>query len=216
MSVKHPFTQAFVASLALVTVAAVIAMADEKDPKPASPAEIKLPPGWTQADLEACMLAWTPGKMHEHLAKATGVWSGKSTMWMGPGAEPIKSECVSTVTPIMDGRFIKYEMKGDMPGMGPYNGFGLYGYDNVSQEFNSTWIDNHSTGMMRGTGKLSDDGKTLTWKFTYNCPLTKKPAIMREIETITGPDTKTLETFAADPKSGQEYKMMSIEFTKKP
>lgn len=216
MKFQTSFTQAFVASLALVTLAAVIAIAAEpNDKKPPSTAEIKLPPGWTQADLEACMLAGTPGKMHEHLLKGTGQWTGKSTMWMGPGAEPITSECTSTVTPIMDGRYIKYEMKGDMPGMGPYNGFGLYGYDNVSQEFNSTWIDNHSTGMMRGTGKLSPDGKTLTWKFTHNCPLTKKPAVMREIETITGPNTRTLEMFGADPKSGQEYKMMSISFVKK-
>jgi hypothetical protein len=34
------------------------------------------------------------------------------------------------------------------------------------------------------------------------------------VETITGADTKTLEMFGADPKSGKEYKMMRIELTK--
>ena len=29
------------------------------------------------------------------------------------------------------------------------------------------------------------------------------------------PNTKTLEMFGTDPKSGEEFKMMSIEFTKK-
>ena len=89
---------------------------------PASlPADLKLPPGWTMEDMQACILAATPGKKHEHLASEAGIWNGKTTMYM-PGAEPIKSECVSTITPMMDGRFIKCEMKGDMPGMGPYRG----------------------------------------------------------------------------------------------
>ena len=126
-------------------------------------------------DMQACMLAATPGKMHQHLAKEAGVWNGKTTMFM-PGAEPATSECVSTITPIMDGRYIKCEIKGDMPGMGPFEGFGIYGFDNVSQKFVSSWIDNQGTGMMNGTGELSDDGKVMSWKFTFNCPVTKKPA----------------------------------------
>ena len=34
----------------------------------------------------------------------------------------------------MDGRFIKVEVEGEMPGMGPFHGFGIYGFDNVTQE----------------------------------------------------------------------------------
>ena len=212
---------AIAASLALAIVVGSIAVAGNdpaKDAKPAAgsqqPADIKLPPGWTKEDMEACMLAGTPGKMHERLASGVGTWRGKTTMWMVPDAEPIKSECTSTVTPIMDGRYFKAEMAGEMPGMGPYSGFGIQGFDNVSQKFVANWIDNHSTGIMTGVGELSADGKTLTWKYTYNCPLNKKPAVLREVETVTGSKTKTLEMFGADPKSGKEFQMMRIEFTK--
>jgi hypothetical protein len=182
--------------------------------KPAGKPEFKLPPGWTEADLQACMLAGTPGKMHEHLAQSVGNWQGKSTMWMGPGADPITSDTSSACKALMDGRYFQVEVSGDMPGMGPYKGQGLYGFDNVAQKFACTWIDNHGTGMMTGTGELSADGKTITWNFTYNCPIAKKPVAMREIETTDG-NTKTLEMFGADPKSGKEYKMMRIELTKK-
>ena len=34
---------------------------------------------------------------------------------------------------LMDGRYIKCEMTGNMPGMGPFTGLGFYGFDNVSQ-----------------------------------------------------------------------------------
>jgi hypothetical protein len=177
--------------------------------------EFKLPPGWTKADMEACMLAGTPGKSQQRLVAEAGEWAGKTTMWMMPDSPPVTSECSATITPIMDGRFTLTEMNGEMPGMGPYIGQGLQGYDNVSQKFVSTWIDNHSTGIMNGEGKLSADGKTLTWTFTFNCPLTQKPATMRQVETLTGSKTKTLIMYNTDPKSGKEYKMMNVELTKK-
>ena len=206
-----------VAVIALAVVVGSIAIAAD-DARPAAAGakqEMKLPPGWTEEEVKSCMAACTPGKMHEHLARGVGTWQGKSTMWMYPSAEPATSDCTSTVTPMMDGRFIKVEYAGEMPGMGPYNGFGIFGFDNVSQKFVSTWIDTCGTGMGNGTGELSADGKTLTITRTYNCPLSKKPVSMKEVETITGQNTKTLEITGSDPKSGKEFKMLSVEFTRK-
>lgn len=201
-------------------VAGSIALAQPaKDSKPAAPSagqpEMQLPPGWTEADMQACVQAGTPGKMHELLAKDIGVWEGKCKMWMAPGTEPMTSDCTSTVTGIMDGRYVKGVWEGDMPGMGPFRGEGVIGFDNVLQKFVGTWYDNHSTGIMTGTGELAADGKTMTWKYTYQCPITKKPTTMRQIERTTGEKTKSFEMFGTDPKSGAEYKMMSVEFTKK-
>src|SRR5262245_38105891 len=198
-------------------VAAIIgsnAIADQKDTKVAGQQEMKLPPGWTMEDMQACIVAGTPGKMHEELAKDVGDWTGKCTMWMTPDGEATKSECTMSVKPMMDGRYVKSEMAGEMPGMGPYTGLGISGFDNVSQKFVSTWIDNHSTGMMTGTGELSPDGKKLAWTFNFNCPLTKKGAVMRQIDTNTSATTKRIEMFGPDPKTGKEYKMMDIELTK--
>jgi hypothetical protein len=207
---------AVVAAVGLATVVASIAVAQpSKDSKNQGQPEMKLPPGWTAADMQACIVAGTPGEMHQHLAKGVGEWQCKTTMWMAPDTQSMNSEGKLTVTPVMDGRYTRCEIVGDMPGMGPYHSSGFYGFDNVSQQFVSTFIDNHSTGIMTGTGHLSPDGKVLTWNFMYNCPITKKPAVIREVETITGPNTKTLEMFGKDPKSGREFKMMSIALTRK-
>jgi hypothetical protein len=204
------------ASLAVATTLGSFSLADDKkDANPSGNPEAKLPPGWTEADMKACIAAGTPGKMHEHLAKGVGAWNAKVTMWMHPDTEPMTNDGTSTVTSIMDGRFIKVEMSGEMPGMGPYSGFGIYGYDNVTEKFVSTWIDNHSTGIMQGTGMLSPDGKVLTWTYSHTCPLTKKPMTMREVETVTGPDSRTLEMFGTPPKVGKEFRMMRIELTRK-
>jgi hypothetical protein len=134
---------------------------------------------------------------------------------MAPNTEPISSDMTSKITSIMDGRFTQVESKGSTP-MGPFNGLGTYGYDNVSKKFQSTWIDNCGTAIMVGTGELSSDGETMTWTYNYTCPITKKPTTMREVERHTGKDACTLEMYGIDPKSGKEFKMMEIAMTRKP
>jgi hypothetical protein len=201
--------------VALAAIVASIAVANAKDAKPETPADIKLPPGWTAEDMQACMQAATPGKMHELLAKDVGEWTGKTTMYMGPDGPPMTSECTSTVSKLLDDRFIKVEMKGDMPGMGPYQGGGIYGYDNVSKKFVSSWIDNYSTGIMQGEGDLSRDGKSITWDYKFSCPIVKKKVSMKEVDTKTSENTKTLEMWTDDPKTGKNYKMMNIELTRR-
>lgn len=216
MNYRKELAPVLIVAVGMVAVVSIGIAEPSKNTRTGDQPEMKLPPGWTEEDMMACAIAGTPGKMHEHLAKGAGVWEARTTMWMTPGAEPMTCAGTSKVRTIMDGRYIKRVMEGEMPGMGPYKGLCFYGYDNVAKQFVSVWLDNHSTGIGRGVGELSEDGKTLTWKYTYNCPLTSKPATIREIETITGPDTKTLVSFATDPKTGKEYKMMHIDLTRKP
>lgn len=204
------------AALGCTAVITTLALAEPSKDKPGAGAMPPLPPGWTEADMQACAVAAMPGPMHEHLQGSTGVWEGKTSMWMAPGMPAMNSTCTSTITPAMDGRFVKCEYSGDMPGMGPFKGMGINGFDNVSGKFQSTWIDNMGTGIMFGTGELSADKKVLTWNYNFNCPVTKKPAVMRLVETSTGKDSMKLEMYTNDPKSGKEYKMMEIVFTRKP
>ena len=202
----------WVAVIGIVLTAVATSFADDQaaNPDAAMPPQMKLPPGWTMEDMQACMVAAAPGKMQQLLAKDAGEWRGKCTMWMAPDTEPMTSNCSSLITPIMDGRFVKIEMNGEMPGMGPFSGMGINGYDNVAQKFNSTWVDNHSSGIMNGTGDLSADGKTLTWNYTMSCPITKKPTTIRQVETSVDDNTKKIEMFGDDPKTGKEFKMMSF------
>jgi len=209
---KYLLCSALFAALAATASVTAIALADSASTAPA--AEPQLPPGWTMQDMQSMMEAGTPGEMHKKLASEVGTWQAKTQMWMAPGAPPMESAGVSKVTPLMDGRFIQVEMGGEMPGMGPYKGLGIYGFDNVAQKFVAIWLDNHGTGIMKGEGELSDDGKVLTWEFTGNCPITKAPIKIREVETVTGPNTKTIESFGIPPKGTEEMKIMRIELTR--
>jgi hypothetical protein len=212
MKLKSLLTPAGVALLGLTAILSVARAADSK--KADAPAA-QLPPGWTAEEMERCIKAGTPGEGHAQLTKNVGTWVGKSSFWMAPGTPAVTGEVTAEYAPIMDGRFVKCDMSGECPAMGPFQGIGLFGFDNVSQKFVASLIDNHSTGIMQGTGELSEDGKTLNWTYTANCPRTQELATLRQVETNNGPKSKTLEMFAEDPKSGKEFKMMQIEFTKK-
>jgi hypothetical protein len=176
--------------------------------------DLKLTPE-QMADMKVCMEAGTPGPNHEFLAKGIGTWEGKSKMWMSPEAAAIESPVTTKISSVMDGRFTKCEVSGDMPGMGAFNGYGLYGFDNTAQKFQSVWIDNCGTGMMVGTGELSSDQKTMTWTYTYTCPIQKKQVTMREVERWTGPNAMTMEMYGQEPHTGKEFKMMEIACTRK-
>jgi hypothetical protein len=176
--------------------------------------EMQLPPGWTEADMQACMAAGTPGEMQKKLARGVGRWAGTNSMWMAPGTEPMKTQCTANISSLMEGRYVKCEFAGDMPGMGPFQGMGFEGFDNVTQKFVAAWMDNHSTGIMNGDGTLSADGSTLTWNYSYMCPITKKPTTMREVDHYTGDNSMTMDMWSIDPKSGKEYKCMHIELTR--
>lgn len=210
--------KSFVVAACMVGLAAlagsVATAQNRKDTKPA-PKAADQPPGISAEDMKAMMDAGKLGKMHEFLGKQVGVWQGENQMWMAPGAPPMKSNCTSTITSIMGGRYTKADVAGEIPGMGPFMGMGITGFDNVSQKFVGSWIDNHGTGIMNGVGELSKDGKTLSWNYTCNCPITKKSTVMRQIETYPDANTMTLEMFATDPKSGKEYKCMQIDFSKR-
>lgn len=188
-----------------------------KTPAATPPAgEMQLPPGMTAEDMQACIEAGTPGEMQAHLTSQVGVWSGPQKMWMSPESPAMESKCTSTITSMFDGRYAKCAVESEIPGMGEFHGEGIYGFDNVSQTFQASWIDSMATGIMNGKGELSSDKKTMTWSYTFTCPITKKPTTMREVQQSTGKDSMTMTMYTIEPKSGKEYKMMEAMLTRQP
>jgi hypothetical protein len=165
--------------------------------------------------MQAMMEAATPGAMHDWLVKGCGTWEGTFKMWESPDAQPQESTCKSVVSPMLEGRFTKCETTSSMMGM-PFQGQGIVGYNNTTQQFEQNWIDNMGTMQMNMTGKLSDDKKTLTWTSHFMCPVQKKEVAMREVQTMTGADSLKLEFYGPDMSGKvQEYKMMEITMTRK-
>lgn len=168
-------------------------------------------------DSAAVQKAWreymTPSKVHEMLAEETGKWDNKMTFWMGPDAPPQTENSVSTIKMIMGDRYQETMYDGNMMGM-PFTGRGLLAYDNATEEFITTWIDNMGTGIMVLRGKHDKDNKTTTMTGEMVDPITKKNIAVREVYTIVDENTRKMEMYH-DRGDGNEYKSMEIIMTRK-
>lgn len=193
--------------------------------KPAAP-EVKAPAAPAQPtpeDMKKMMEAWAatamPGKEHATLTANVGVWDGKCTMHDPMSGKTTESVCVTTTTSMLGGRFTRSETQGKMDmGMGPadFEGFGLTGYNNVSKKYESTWCDNFGTLILNFTGDRSADGKVLTLTTHFKDPMSGQDSWMREVETVTGPNTMTLEMYGPSMDGKGEMKMMEIAYTRRP
>ena len=188
---------------ALFLIASTAALADEPK-KEMSPEE--------KAMMEKYMKAATPGPEHAELAKMAGKWTLAVSMWMAPGAPAMKSQGSSTFTSVLGGRFLQEETKGEMNGQ-PFEGMGLQGYDNVTKQYFSSWVDNMGTGPMNLKGKCAQKKCTLHGKMAD--AIAGKEVAVSEVMTQTDNDHFTFTMWGPGP-DGKQFKTMQIDYTRAP
>ena len=155
----------------------------------------------------------TPNANHEVLKSLIGSWKANVTFWMDPKGEPQVSEGTSETTLIMDGRFVEQSYHGSMMGQ-PFEGRGIYGYDNLRKEYTGLWLDNFATGVMVSAGKYDAAAKTLTEEGSMSCPITNEAhRWYKAVTTFTDADHYTYESFMKD-KDGKEFRSMIISYTR--
>lgn len=198
--------RSFAAALSLLALTTVPAMAQDKPKETA-------PPGMDPAAMEAMMKAGSPGENHKHIARYAGDWTFTNKMWMDPSQPPAESSGTMRGEMILGGRYVQATWKGTMMGT-PFEGRGTHGYDNLSKQYVSTWIDNMATGIMYSTGTCDAAGKRCEDKGDMMDPMTGQKSYMRSVTTWTSDKSFTMEMYGPGP-SGQEVKMMEFVVTKK-
>lgn len=193
----------------LVCVIAVAAISAQDKPPvgttgAASPEE--------KAMMDAMIKAATPGPNHQMLASVAGNWTFKNRMWMNPTAPPTESTGTVTYTTLFDGRYVQGQYRGDMMGM-PFEGLGLMGYDNTTQRFEATWIDNMGTMIMFMTGQYDPATKSITYTGQMNDPVKPGTKVsVREVVRLVSPDSHVMEWY--ETRNGKEAKTMEIVYNR--
>jgi len=172
----------------------------------------KQPSAEEQAAMEKYMKAAAPGPEHQKLAKLAGKWKAQVTAWMAPGAPPEKSDGSVEFKPILGGRYLTQEFKGNMGGQ-PFEGMGIMGYDNVLKERFATWTDSMSTGLLVMRGKCAADAKKCTTKGQGSDAMAGKLVSFTETTTMTDDDHFTFELRGPGP-DGKQYKLLEIAYTR--
>ncbi|MBI4387703.1 MAG: DUF1579 domain-containing protein [Candidatus Omnitrophica bacterium] len=154
-----------------------------------------------------------PSEAHKVLEGFAGNWTYTSKFWMVPDGPTEESIGTATHTVVYGGRFLKQEIKGNWMNE-PFEGIGYTGYDNIKQEYVSTWIDSMATGIMMVSGQYDAATKTLKQSGENSCPLTgEKSRHGRSEWTVTDNDHNTYTTYLTGP-DGNEFKAMEIVYTR--
>lgn len=156
--------------------------------------------------------AGAPGEQHKQMASLEGQWDTKTKSWMEQNKPPMETTGSCEYKMVMGGRFLKQKCTGEMMGK-QFEGMGVTGYDNTSQKYTSTWMDNMATTLhvMEGT---AGDTKTITQQGEYTCPM-RGHMKLRSVLKIIDDKTHIFEMYGTDDKGGQEAKMMEITYSRK-
>jgi Protein of unknown function (DUF1579) len=165
-----------------------------------------------KAEMDAYMKAGTPGAPHQALASTAGSYDLKIKSWHEPNGPAMEDTGTATRTMALAGRVLVEEISSSMMGM-PYTGRGMFGFDNVSGKYWSTWNDSMSTGIVLSEGTC-DANQSCSFTGTWNDPIKKGPVKARMTTRWTSPTTQVFELHGPG-KDGKEMKMMEITYTKK-
>jgi hypothetical protein len=95
----------------------------------------------------------------EFLGAHSGSWTGSNTLQDPHSGKPEESSSTATLTPVLDGRFVRVDYTWDYQGK-PQEGSLLIGYDPKSGEVSGHWIDSWHMGrkVLNCVGTSTDDG----------------------------------------------------------
>lgn len=165
--------------------------------------------------MEEMMAAWeaaaTPGEHHRLLDRFVGTFDAEVSYWMDPAAPPQVSHGTMVNEWILDGHHLKESYSGDMMGE-PFEGLGLWSYDNAAKTYRGLWTDSMSTGWSIAAGYANDGGKSFTMHATDTDPMTGEP--MHSEDTIEVVDENTHKMTRMGIMGDQRVKMMEIVYTR--
>ncbi len=165
-------------------------------------------------EIMKAMELMAPNEKHVVLEQFVGDWTynGMFKMFKDAPAQELTGMMKSIL--VYEGRFLKQEVEG--PWMGSkFEGLGFTGYDNVKEEYVTTWLDNTATGIMASSGDYDASTKTLNLKGKHSCAMSgEKERYYRSEWTLLSDNESVYKSYTLDP-NGEEYMSMEIRYTRK-
>lgn len=143
---------------------------------------------------------------HKKLQNMCGQWRGTTQTFFEPEILADESTIIGSINPILGGRFMLHEYKGNLQGK-PYEGFVIYGYALTEEKFQSAWMDtfhmgtsimfsesNNSNGGLHLIGNYSGGDESWTWRTEIDMPNSNEMRITAYNISPTGVEAKATDT----------------------
>ncbi len=147
---------------------------------------------------------------HKIFEQFVGQWDAKVTIFENNAPQSFTG--IQTNTLGLGGRFLNTAFRGNFGG--DFAGSGTMGYNNVTKQYESTWVDSMSTWItFENNGTYDSSTKTLTLKGQVTDPQTNQKRATRTVYTVNSNTQYTCSTF--ETANGTETKTMEIVYTRK-
>jgi hypothetical protein len=189
------------APLLLIFSAVAVSAQDKSPQKPEATPDAHQTPDATR-----------PGPEQEFLAKRAGEYNRTIKFAAQPNADATASSGTSKISVALGGRFIVEENNDTVFGR-PVSGTRIYGFNNITKQYEAVWMYTGSTAMIFLTGTSTDGGKTVDLTgMTQNVHGDKIPlhAIIRQID-----DNQFVVTLMSAGPDGKEAAFQETTYTRK-
>ena len=141
-----------------------------------------------------------------------GDWTVTVSLLMDP-QHPVVEQGTSTFSRVLGGRHVLQDLRFS-PGGEPFEGLGYLGYDNVTGQYFSSWMDTTFTGAMLAHGGYDAASDTYTFHGSQSDPMKEVEAIpVREVLHATDRDHFTYEYY--ETRHGQETLAVRLDYRRR-
>ncbi len=165
-----------------------------------------------QEMMEAFIKYSTPNENHKRFEKFVGEWDADVKAWMEPGSNPNLSKGTAKSKLIFGGRYLYTKFESTFMEQ-PFQGMQIMGYNNLTNNYNSFWIDNMGTGFYLTSGVLDETGNVLTETGVWPDPMTGETKVRIITKWIN--DDKFINEIHGTGLDGKEFKMLEVTYTRK-
>lgn len=142
--------------------------------------------------------AGAPGENHRVLDSLIGEWRGFVRIRMEPGAEPMEMPTTISREWVLGGRYVTESVKSETD-MGPFEGMGVIGYNNVDGLYEVGWIDNMSTAVFTEQGSYEAKTKTFRFSGKHRDPVTGHTILTSSVLDLSNPDRHVMRSTIPGP-----------------
>ena len=154
------------------------------------------------------------GTQQERLAELlVGDWQVTISLLMDP-QHPVVEQGRSNFSRVLGGRHVLQDLRFSSA-EGAFEGLGYFGYDNVTGQYFSSWMDTTFTGAMLAFGTYDVASNTYTFLGSQSDPLKEVTAIpVREVLHVVAKDRFTYEYY--ETRRNQEKLAVRLEYKRLP
>lgn len=109
--------------------------------------------------MQAMMKMGAPGEEHKAMKSWVGNWNAEMKMRMSPEADWETYKGKAKIQSALGGRYMIEKFEANLgPMMGEMEGLLIFGYNNLTKQYESSWRDNWSTWASTATGFQNEEG----------------------------------------------------------